>query len=72
MSVKDELRAILADHVTVPEDDLAPLELDSLAIVQIVEAIEDRYEIRIAPRDVTARTFGTLSQLARLVEDKTQ
>src|SRR5208283_5167932 len=37
----DEVRALLGELAEVPRDDEAPLALDSLTLVQLVEAIED-------------------------------
>jgi acyl carrier protein len=70
MNVRDEVRAIVSEHATAPDDDAAPLEVDSLAIVQIVEALEDRVGIRVAPREVTPEAFRSIASLVALVEAK--
>jgi acyl carrier protein len=68
VSVRDDLRALVAEHAPVPSDDDAPLDLDSLTTVTIVEAIEDRFGIKVAARDVVPANFATLAKLAAYVE----
>lgn len=63
------VRELVADlHAPLGEDE--PLEADSLTIVMLVEALEDRFDIRIAPRDLTPEHFATVRSLATLVESK--
>ena len=45
-------------------------ELDSLAVLKLVYAIEDRFGISIDDEEVTADLFETLGSLARFVESK--
>lgn len=45
-------------------------ELDSMAVVLVVVAIEERYGIRFDPEEVRAETFATLGTLAALVDLK--
>ena len=45
-------------------------ELDSMAVLELVLALEQRFEITIEGEDVTAEVFETLSSLAAFVEDK--
>jgi acyl carrier protein len=45
-------------------------ELDSMAIVQLVYAIEDRFGLTINDDEITAELFETLGTLAAFVEDK--
>lgn len=66
MNIRADLQEILSTYTDVAGDE-TPLELDSLAVVQVVEAIEDRFAIRIAPRDVTPAHFATLESLVALV-----
>jgi acyl carrier protein len=44
--------------------------LDSLATLELVSFLEDRYGIELAPADVDATRLGTLSQIAKLVSAK--
>ena len=45
-------------------------ELDSMAVVELVAALEARFGITIDDDDVTAEVFETLASLAELVESK--
>lgn len=45
-------------------------ELDSMAVVELVAALETRFGITIDDDDVTAEVFETLASLAELVESK--
>jgi acyl carrier protein len=45
-------------------------ELDSLAVVELIVALEDRFGIEVAPEDVTAETFETLGSLSAFVGDQ--
>ena len=48
----------------------APLEMDSLTIVMLVEALEDELGIRVAARDVVPENFASVAAIARYVERK--
>jgi acyl carrier protein len=45
-------------------------ELDSMAVVELVAALEQRFDISIDDDDVTAEVFETLASLTALVESK--
>jgi acyl carrier protein len=45
-------------------------ELDSLAVAELVVALEARFEIAFDGDDVTAEAFETLAALTALVDDK--
>lgn len=63
------VREIVAEHHE-PADATSSLELDSLEVVLVVEALEDRLGIRIAAKDLLPEHFGSLEALVRLVEHK--
>jgi acyl carrier protein len=51
-----------------PEDgDLAEAGLDSMAIMQLVVAVEDRYEIELQPEELTKENLATPTTLAALI-----
>lgn len=64
------VRAIVSEHAPAPDDDGSPLELDSLTVVVLIEALEDRFEIRVAPREVTPERFASIAALAAFIEQK--
>jgi acyl carrier protein len=45
-------------------------ELDSMAVVQVLAAIEEHFGISVADDEVNADTFATLGGLADFVESK--
>jgi len=76
----DEIRSLLmntlgvGDHV-VRMSPQAPLlggvaELDSLAVVELVYALEDKFQIEIEDDEVTGDVFETLATLATFVDGK--
>ena len=74
--VKDKIRKFLNDEVLFEEgaavaDDEALVGdvLDSLALMQLVEYIEQEFEIEVADEDVTPDNFQTLNDLERYVKE---
>lgn len=45
-------------------------ELDSMAVVSVITALEERFDISVADDEIGAATFETLGSLARFVESK--
>ena len=45
-------------------------ELDSLGVVELAAALEDRFDIEVADDDVTGEVFETVGSLARFVAEK--
>lgn len=45
-------------------------ELDSMAVVSILTALEERFGIAIADDDVDGRTFASVASLTRFVQSK--
>ena len=70
MTIADDVRVLVRELADVPGDDAALLEVDSLTLVQIVEALEDRFEIRVAARDVVPACFGSIAAISAYVESK--
>ena len=57
------IRQILAEHTVIPDNKDAPLALDSLAIVTVIEAVEEVTEIRVRALDVTPDAFHSLTTI---------
>ena len=70
MTTAEQVRTLLAALAEVPGDDEAALALDSLTLVQLVEAVEDHFGIRVAPLDVVPARFGSIGAIARYVESR--
>ena len=77
----DEVRTILIDTLALGPGAEAleagsPLlgalpELDSMAVVSLIGALEEHFGISIADDDISAETFETLGSLAAFVRHKT-
>jgi acyl carrier protein len=70
MIPRERVRALLADFVDPPARDDAPLAIDSLTLVQLVEALEDAARIRISAKDVTREHFGSIDAIVAFLETK--
>ena len=76
----DDVRAVLVDTLGIEDraagiDAATPLigslpELDSLAVMELVLALEVRFGITVEGEDVTAEVFETLASLAAFVDSK--
>ena len=45
-------------------------EFDSMAVVGVITALEDRFGIQVEDDDITGETFETLGTLAEFVDSK--
>jgi acyl carrier protein len=45
-------------------------ELDSMAVISLIAALEEHFDIAIDDDDISASTFSTLGSLAAFVDDK--
>ena len=80
MTYLDEVKATLIDvlslgdagqRLTADSPLLGSLpELDSMAVVSLIGALEERFDIAIDDDDISASTFATLGSLAAFVADK--
>lgn len=76
----NEVKAILIDVLALgPEGEaldagsalLGSLpELDSMAVVTLIAALEDHFGIRVEDDEISAGTFATLGSLAAFVQEK--
>ena len=79
-AIQAEVRIILCDVLGVPEkrfprEGAAPLlgavpELDSMAVVAVLTALEERFGITVEDDDLSADVFETLSALSHFVDEK--
>lgn len=79
-STSNELKSLLAHTLGMPQvppswtDDM-PLfgnipDLDSMAIVSLVTAIEEHFAVEFVDEDMTMDTFASLTKLAKVVHAK--
>ena len=67
MRTLETVRALVARHVEPPADE-APLEVDSLVLVSIVEDLEDTFAFRIRAEDLVPENFESVGVIARFVD----
>lgn len=53
------------------EGDLFAAGLDSMAVMQLVVAVEDRYGVELGPEELTRANLATPTTLAALIAAKT-
>lgn len=76
----DDVRNILSDILSLGERrnlltaDSSLLgsipELDSMAVVNVITALEEHFDIIVNDDEISAKTFETLGSLTRFVEQK--
>ena len=70
MGTRDTVRAIVAELATVPSDDATPFEVESLVRIQIVEAVEDAFDVVVSADELTPEHFASVASIAAFVEAK--
>ena len=80
MAILDDVRGVLGEalglggrarHLELSTPLLGGLpELDSIAVVTVIAAIEDRFGIAVDDDDISAATFDTVGSLCTFIERK--
>ena len=73
LEILDEVLGLNGRTVTFTKD--SPLlgaipELDSMAVVSLITAVEDRFGIVVGDDEIDAATFGTVGSFVNFVERK--
>jgi acyl carrier protein len=81
LDLKDQVRDILrdvlslgnrADRLDTSSALLGALpELDSMAVVSVIAALEDRFDITVDDDEISGATFASLGSLVEFVSSKT-
>lgn len=81
MMYLDDVKRLLIDVLSLSGDQAemdadTPLlgslpELDSMAVVNVIGALEEQFGITVEDDEISARTFATLGSLANFVAEKT-
>ena len=76
----EEVRNILSDVLSLGErrnslNEDSPLlgaipELDSMAVVNVITALEEHFDITVDDDEISAKTFESVGSLAQFVEQK--
>lgn len=70
-TVLDSVRDLVADYADV-DDDPAPLDLDSLSLIQLTEDLEERFGFVVAAEDLVPAHFESVAAIAAFVQRKVQ
>lgn len=58
------------EEALTPRSDLFAAGLDSMGIMQLLLAIEDRFGVAIDPADLSRENFSTAEKIAALIAEK--
>ena len=67
--VRARVRAVVADFAEI-DGDGAPLDLDSLSVVQLVEALEEALGFVARAADMTAAHFNSVDSIVRFLRSR--
>jgi acyl carrier protein len=71
---RDELRAavraLVAEHADVPDDDRAGLDLESFTVVVLAEELEPRFGVSVRAPEVVKENFGSIARLVDYLAKK--
>ena len=80
MSTLDDVRVVLGDTLQLGDraaslQSATPLfgalpEFDSMAVITVVTALEERFDILVDDEDISAETFATVGSLCNFVDQK--
>jgi acyl carrier protein len=78
----DDVKAVVVDTLGIQDraeaiDAATPLlgsvpELDSMAVLELILALEERFDVTLDGQDVTAEAFESLASLTALVDSAAQ
>jgi acyl carrier protein len=79
MVIEDRLRTFIVDEIRSDgqqglSDDYPLIErgvLDSMGVLSLVSFIESEFGVEIRDEELVSQNFGTIADMARLVESKT-
>jgi acyl carrier protein len=80
MRVLEEVRSILLNTLNLNKDKVTLAEstfllgnipeLDSMAVISVISAIEEHFDIKIEDDEINAETFETVASLIALINKK--
>lgn len=66
-----EINSTSVQHAIKPDDNLFEMGiLDSLTMVQFIVAVENRFKIKIANRDINYETFTTIGEIEKFLSTR--
>jgi acyl carrier protein len=70
VNVAAVVRSLLEEHADIPAADESPLEVESFVLVVVAEALEEKFGIRVAAKEMRPENFGSVARIAAYVEGK--
>jgi acyl carrier protein len=70
MTTLQKVRELLSALAPAPSSDDAPLEVESVVLVQLAEALEDTFGFRLSPLELVPENFETLRRIAAFVDGR--
>jgi acyl carrier protein len=64
------IRALLEAHMDLPDDDDAELGMSSLLVVQLVESLEESFELLFRADEIEASRWRSISTITAFVRGK--
>ncbi len=68
--MKSEVVEVIEQFTEVPGDPAQALDLASLELVQLAEALEERFAFVVDARDLNEKNFGSVAQIEAYVARK--
>ncbi len=62
------VRELLEEFIDLPADALAPLQLSSLTLVEVVQELEERFGLTVKATDVVPENFRSISAIVAYVQ----
>jgi acyl carrier protein len=69
-SIGSAVREVVSTLADCPSADDALLDVDSLTLVELAEALEDRFGFRVKATDVSPDNFSTIGKLVEYVSGR--
>lgn len=70
MDVREKIVELLSAYCAVPNAPDAPLEIDSLSLLQLIEELEVAFGFSVRASEATSENFGSLTRIVAFVESK--
>jgi acyl carrier protein len=70
LSIQRFVRSYLVDEDFTGEDPLAELHIDSLALEQLLDHLEESYRILFEPQDISRANLSSVSRAATMVHHR--
>ena len=70
IDVRPKILELVGAYCTIPATDDAPLDVDSLSLIQLVEELEIAFDLRVLPSEASPENFGSVARILAFVGAK--